>query len=176
MSHTISAVFSGSLLVLMLSLFVYNTSDRVASMEKNVKKINAQIEAERQSLHVLKAEWTYLTNPTRIDAAAKKHLALQPTVPKRVFDTTTLASALPLRAGEATVQIAAAQPAAPAAVAPAATPSIASVGVARKTGSYAVASRSGAHINDRVVMQRAAVAEASTDSIGSLIQSLGGRQ
>jgi cell division protein FtsL len=162
MKHTFSAVFSIIGILLMTSLMVYTTSDRVATMEKNLRKINTQIEAERQSLHVLKAEWTYLTNPTRIDGLAKKHLALQPTLPKRVVAAMALASALPVRTADMPTQVADL----PAAPAPAA-----SVGAVRKSGpTLAAASRT--HINDHVVLQRTAAAEASTDRIGSLIQSM----
>lgn len=166
MKHTFSAVFSIIGLLLILSLMLYTTSDRVATMEKDMRKINAQIEAERQSLHVLKAEWTYLTSPTRIDGLAKKHLALQPTVPKRVVEAMTLASALPVRTGDMPTQV--------AAVAAEPTPS-ATVAAVRKSGStFAVASRT--HINDHVVLQRTAAAQASTDRIGSLIKSMSAGQ
>lgn len=166
MKHTFSAVFSVIGLLLIMSLMVYTTSDRVATMDKNLRKINTQIEAERQSLHVLKAEWTYLTSPTRIDGLAKKHLALQPTVPKRVVEAMTLASALPVRTADMPTQIAAvsADPA-----------PVATVGAVRKSGpALAVASRT--HINDHVMLQRTAAAQASTDRIGSLIKSMSAGQ
>lgn len=61
------------------SAMLYRTSDRVTALDKELRKINAQIAEEERSLHVLRAEWVYLSNPARIEAEARKHLRLQPT-------------------------------------------------------------------------------------------------
>ena len=79
------------------SLALYHTSDRVQELDRQLHDINVSIEAEQQSIHVLKAEWVYLANPARVEAETKKHLALRPTAPKQVIGSPISAMPLPTR-------------------------------------------------------------------------------
>lgn len=84
-------------LTIFVSLGLYHTSYRVEELGRQLRALNAQIEAEQRNIHVLKAEWVYLANPARIETAARKHLALQPTAPQQVAKLTRLSSVLPTR-------------------------------------------------------------------------------
>jgi len=89
------------------SVMLYHTSDRVNALDQHLRKLNAQIEDEQKDLHVLKAEWVYLANPVRIEAEAKRHLSLQPTMPSRVASMKNMGDLLPPQNGnDAPVQIA----------------------------------------------------------------------
>jgi cell division protein FtsL len=57
---------------------LFQVSYRVASLEEELNKVNRQIVDERERLHALQADWSYLTNPARLADLARRHLPLQP--------------------------------------------------------------------------------------------------
>jgi hypothetical protein len=176
MTRSYSSVLFWFGLTIAASLVLYHTSDRVNALDGKLSALNAQIETEQQSLHVLKAEWVYLANPARVDAAARRHLSLVPTEPRRVVAMKDIGSLLPLRDGvEPSPQIEQADGAPPAS--PAKYAEIAPIHVApAKTGHVIAALGSSNHINERMMMPHTAAVQASTDSIGALIGSLSLRQ
>lgn len=91
----VSSILFWSGLTLVVSLALYGTSNRVQDMNKQLRKLNAQIEAEQANIHVLKAEWVYLANPERIEAAARKYLAMHPTAIKQIAKLDNLPEILP---------------------------------------------------------------------------------
>ncbi len=94
-------------LTIIVSLGLYHTSYRVEEMEQNLRSLNAEIEAERSSIHILKAEYVFLTNPSRIEEVAQKHLKLAPTTPSQITRLARLKDVAPTRAeamGGTTVQ------------------------------------------------------------------------
>lgn len=93
-------------LVLIASVGLYRTSDRVRHLDFELRQINASIESEHQRLHVLKTEWTYLSNPARLEAAAKKHLALRPTALQQITSLDRAASVLSASTREAAATMA----------------------------------------------------------------------
>lgn len=95
-------------LTLAVSLGLYRTSYRVDSLSHNLRSLNAQIEAEQRNIHVLKAEWVFLANPSRIEGAARKHLDLEPTKTAQIASLRKLSSLLPTR--RETIAVAAAKP------------------------------------------------------------------
>ena len=100
MTRTTSLLFLIGL-VIAASLALYRTSNQVQELDHQLHSLNAAIEGERQNMHVLKAEWVFLANPTRVEAAAKKHLdALRPTAPKQIASLGDIGALLPAR-GEA---------------------------------------------------------------------------
>lgn len=52
---------------------LYEVSYRVQSLEEDMARIDDQIVSERESMHVLRAEWTYLTRPERLQALIEKY-------------------------------------------------------------------------------------------------------
>ena len=73
-------------------------------LDQQLRGLNAQIESEQESTHVLKAEWVYLANPARVEAEVKDHLDLQPTAPRRVAALRDIGDLLPLHDGVEPVQ------------------------------------------------------------------------
>lgn len=82
-------------LTIIVSLGLYHTSYRVDDMENKLRHLNAKIQVEKRAIHILKAEWDFLSNPTRIENAARKHLALQPTAPTQIAKLKKISSYLP---------------------------------------------------------------------------------
>ena len=148
-------------LIIAASLVLYHTSDRVRGLDRQLRTLNGAIEAEQKNIHVLKAEWVYLANPARIEAAAKRHLALRPTTPQQVIQLSDLDDTLPTRSQ------------AMASVAVTSTP-IASLKTSLAMPAPANAPKiklvsSVGHINDHMKMQRTASADVA-DPIRNLIE------
>ena len=51
---------------------------QVAQVDDELGRVNRLIDADRDQLRVLSAEWSYLTQPARLDQLRKRHLALAP--------------------------------------------------------------------------------------------------
>lgn len=104
-------------LTLFVSLGLYHTSYRVEELDRQLHGLNDQIEAEQRNIHVLKAEWVYLSNPARIEEAARKHLDLKPTQPQQVTRLNKISRYIPTQA-EASTRPATAAPRAIASLTP----------------------------------------------------------
>ncbi len=157
--------------VIISSTMMFHTNDHVRGQEQKLRSLNMQIMAEQESLHVLKAEWVYLANPSRIAAAAQHHLGLQATDTKRVTAMHDIAVLLPVHNGIEPVQ--------PSVQVASPVPTITEVSDAHVAPAPVTASKhdrvanlNGGHINDHMIMQHTAAA-ASTDKIGALIGTLG---
>lgn len=66
-------------LACLASGILYQTSYEVQEQEEQLARLNRQIVAEQEAIQVLKAEWAYLNDPTRIERLVAEHLILQPT-------------------------------------------------------------------------------------------------
>jgi hypothetical protein len=51
---------------------------QVARVDDELGRVNRSIDADRDQLRVLSAEWSYLTQPARLDQLRQRHLALVP--------------------------------------------------------------------------------------------------
>lgn len=91
---------------------LYHLKHEVQALEDELFRLNRQILAEQETIHVLRAEWSYINQPQRLQSLAARHLELQPTKPAQLG---SLAS-LPARPAE--VPAPAAADSSPAAVAP----------------------------------------------------------
>ncbi|ASG21115.1 cell division protein FtsL [Nitrospirillum viridazoti] len=58
---------------------LYHTSYRVQEEQEHLASLNRQIAQEQQSIQVLRAEWAYLNDPTRLERLATEHSTLRPT-------------------------------------------------------------------------------------------------
>ena len=84
-------------LTLFVSLGLYHTSYRVEELDRQLRALNSEIQAEQKNIHVLKAEWVFLSNPARIEDAARKHLGLKPTAPQQVTGLNKISQIAPTR-------------------------------------------------------------------------------
>lgn len=72
-------------------LVVYEVKYEVRDLKQRVGALDAQIASEREALHVLRAEWAYLSRPERLQALSQKYLTLGPVKPTQMQDSATLA-------------------------------------------------------------------------------------
>lgn len=63
---------------------VMHVSYRVQRTESHVSKVEREIVREQEQIRVLDAEWSYLNDPSRIEALARRHLQLGPTSAKKI--------------------------------------------------------------------------------------------
>ncbi len=87
---------------------VYTLKYEVQRLERRLNEVNRQILSDEEAMHVLKAEWSFLNRPDRVDDAARRILALEPLKPQQ-FGTV---AGLPMRgdAGQQTAPGLAPQP------------------------------------------------------------------
>ena len=92
-----SSTFLSLILVCGLGFGLFKVKYEVQSLEEDLAKINRQIATDQDAIHVLKAEWSYLTQPVRIGDMAARHLALQPVTAAQMgsFDQLPLKSDRP---------------------------------------------------------------------------------
>jgi hypothetical protein len=62
-----------------LSFLLFSVRTQVQAIEEDIARIERQQILERESLHVLQAEWSYLTRPARLQELASRVNGLQPT-------------------------------------------------------------------------------------------------
>jgi hypothetical protein len=65
-------------LVLGASGTLYYTSYQVQDQQERLQKIKAEQAVERENIHVLEAEWAFLTAPERLQMLSDKYLVLKP--------------------------------------------------------------------------------------------------
>ncbi len=58
---------------------LYQTSYKAQEQERELNRLNRAIVAEQEAIQVLKAEWAYLNDPSRLEKLAAEHLLMQPT-------------------------------------------------------------------------------------------------
>jgi hypothetical protein len=56
---------------------LFQLKHEVQALEDEMFRLNRAIVGEQQAIHVLKAEWSYINQPQRLQALAARHLDLQ---------------------------------------------------------------------------------------------------
>lgn len=77
-------------LLALVSFELYNGVHRVKAQGQHLTSLDAQIAREAEAIRVLKAEWTYLNQPDRLQDLARRHLALAPTGAWQIVVLTSL--------------------------------------------------------------------------------------
>jgi|GEM_PF-717088 hypothetical protein len=82
-------VLSALAVTLGVSLFLVKYD--VQSLEEQLAKIDRQAAADQEAIHVLKAEWSFLTQPERLTDLSGRHLPLHPLTANQIGDFDQLA-------------------------------------------------------------------------------------
>ena len=72
------------LVAIALGFGLFRLTYEVQTLEGELARVNRAVVAEREAAHVLRAEWSYLNEPTRLEALTKKHLSLRATQDGRI--------------------------------------------------------------------------------------------
>ncbi len=72
------------LLAAALSLTLFVVKYQVQDLEEELVGLNRAITEDRQAIHVLKAEWSHLNEPSRLKKLAERYLGLSPVATDQV--------------------------------------------------------------------------------------------
>ena len=78
-----STIFT-PLVAIALGFGLFRLTYEVQTLEGELARVNRAVVAEREAAHVLRAEWSYMNEPTRLEALTKKHLCLRATQDGRI--------------------------------------------------------------------------------------------
>jgi hypothetical protein len=87
------------LLALCIGFVLFKVKYEVVEIEEKFLKTVAQIGREEENIHILKAEWSHLNEPQRLQSLAKKYLDITPMKTQQVvalFDPAGGSLPLPL--------------------------------------------------------------------------------
>jgi hypothetical protein len=65
-------------LAVVAGIGLFHVAYRVQSLEEELARVNRDILRERETIHVLRAEWSYLNEPSRLAELSRRHLTLAP--------------------------------------------------------------------------------------------------
>ncbi|MDZ4738439.1 MAG: hypothetical protein SGJ03_00855 [Alphaproteobacteria bacterium] len=71
-------------LLLLVSFALYNGVYRVKAQTRELKDLDGAITKEAEAIRVLKAEWSFLNQPERLQDLARRHLTLGPTGARQI--------------------------------------------------------------------------------------------
>ena len=57
---------------------LFHVKYKVQTLEDDLKRLNAETTKEQEQLHVLRAEWSYLNQPSRLQELSTRYLPLAP--------------------------------------------------------------------------------------------------
>ncbi len=86
--------FSLVLVTLGAAFVLYSHEHATRQSERNVTKEKAAIVDNAEAIKLLKAEWSSLTRPERIQALAETHLGMKPMAPDQIVTNEELAARL----------------------------------------------------------------------------------
>ncbi len=72
------------------ALVVYEVKYEVRDLKQQVSALDAELLKEQEALHVLEAEWAYLSRPDRLQELSQKYLKLQPVKAGQIQDSSAL--------------------------------------------------------------------------------------
>ena len=94
MIRTSTLVWLGLAIVMGSGLFYLKYE--VQDLEQSLVRLNTEVRDNKQALHVLRAEWSYLNQPDRLARLSRRYLDLVALAPERI---TTLADLPPIMDG-----------------------------------------------------------------------------
>ena len=72
------STFLWLILAIMVGFGLFHVKYQVQDLEEELARLNAAILKEQRQIHVLRAEWSYLNTPARLEELAARHLDLGP--------------------------------------------------------------------------------------------------
>lgn len=74
---------------------LFGVTYRVQALEEELARLNREILQERETLHVLRAEWSYLNEPGRLSELTRRYLELAPLQASQMAEIDDLPYRLP---------------------------------------------------------------------------------
>lgn len=101
-------------LATVVSVALFVVKYEVKTLEEEFARLSREIQRNRDAIHVLRAEWSYLNRPDQLAELAKRHLDLQPLLAGQVGELKDLPERKPAPAADAAPSADAAPAAKPA--------------------------------------------------------------
>jgi len=86
----ISTIMTWVVFILPLAMGLFYVKHVVENTEEDLASLESQINSDQDEIHVLKAEWIYLSRPDRVKRLADKYLQLQPTDSTQIADINSI--------------------------------------------------------------------------------------
>ena len=83
--------------VIACSFVMYSLEHQTRKTERQIAGLKLDIRQERENIKLLKAEWSNLTQPARLERLAREHLQLEPMRPEQMVTQAGLVAHLPER-------------------------------------------------------------------------------
>jgi cell division protein FtsL len=83
----IRATVAWLLLIVLAGTGLFLVKHEVQDREEKLARLDEQIAKDRETIHVLRAEWAYLTQPSRLARLADRYLGLKPPAPGQIADS-----------------------------------------------------------------------------------------
>ena len=77
-------------LAIIVGFGLFHVKYQVQDLEEELARLNAAILKEQQQIHVLRAEWSYLNTPSRLEELAARHLDLGPVQTAQIGSVSSL--------------------------------------------------------------------------------------
>jgi hypothetical protein len=71
-------------LAALVGVGLFQLKHEVQALDEELVRLNRQIAEEHRTIHVLKAEWSYINQPQRLERLAQRHLDLVPMMPQQI--------------------------------------------------------------------------------------------
>lgn len=68
-----------------LLMLIYQQKHETRQLESRAAALSREISEQTRALAVLRAEWTYLTRPERLETLAREKMGLEPVSPEQVI-------------------------------------------------------------------------------------------
>ena len=81
-----TTILTWIIFILPLALGLFYVKHIVANLEGDYASLEKNIKSDKEEIHVLAAEWTYLSRPERIKDLSAKYLDLSPTKSTQIAD------------------------------------------------------------------------------------------
>jgi cell division protein FtsL len=76
-----------------IAVVIYQVKYETRGLEQRVSRLQTTIAEERDAIGILRAEWSHLNRPARLERLARKHLGLRPLDATQVADRDAISSA-----------------------------------------------------------------------------------
>lgn len=73
-------------LALLIVVGLFHVKFQVQALEDELVRLNRQIDGEQEAIHVLKAEWSYVNQPQRLQDLSSRYLELRPLTPRQIVN------------------------------------------------------------------------------------------
>ncbi len=80
------AFFLSFIILGVIAFVLFEVEYRVDSLRSQFNEVNRELVADREAIHVLRAEWSYLNQPERLKKLSQKYLALETARPRQIRD------------------------------------------------------------------------------------------